>query len=230
MARRLNVALKPNAGLPFHVVLPSIALRSRKDAVPDFHINRDTTDLVMNYSHRFLLPFFPVLLIAAGVIVDAGVRSVHRCRAERPLRFRLLVALTILLAVMQLLSYRRELRAELAYVSWYMRLMEDEHVQAGKFIRARVPEGEWLAVLYDAGAIPYYSGLPTVDFGGLNDHTVVKLARSGSSRGLVEYFYSLRPGVAVFTSVEPDRIVHLPLSTEILTDPRVQRLRPRAGI
>ena len=36
MAGRLNVALEPNAGLPFHVVLPSIALRSRKDAVPDF--------------------------------------------------------------------------------------------------------------------------------------------------------------------------------------------------
>src|ERR1700675_4400815 len=36
MAGRLNVAVAPNAGLPFHVVLPSIALRSRKDAVPDF--------------------------------------------------------------------------------------------------------------------------------------------------------------------------------------------------
>jgi hypothetical protein len=30
------VALRPNAGLPFHVVLPSIALRSRKNAVPHF--------------------------------------------------------------------------------------------------------------------------------------------------------------------------------------------------
>lgn len=36
MAARLNVAVEPNAGLPFHVVLRSIALRSRKDAVLDF--------------------------------------------------------------------------------------------------------------------------------------------------------------------------------------------------
>ena len=36
MAGRLNGAVEPNAGLPFHVVLPSIAFRSRKDAVPDF--------------------------------------------------------------------------------------------------------------------------------------------------------------------------------------------------
>ena len=178
------------------------------------------SDLMMNFSHRFLLPFFPILLVAVGVVADVGVRAVDRSRAERPLRFRLLVALTILLVVMQLLSYRRELRAELAYVSWYKRLMEDEHVQAGKFLRGRVPQGEWLAVLYDAGAIPYYSELPTVDFGGLNDPTVVKLARSGSSRDIVEYFYSFRPGVAVFTSGKPDRVVHLPLSTEILTDPR----------
>ncbi len=36
MARRLNVAVAPNEGLPFQVVLPAIALRSRKDAVLDF--------------------------------------------------------------------------------------------------------------------------------------------------------------------------------------------------
>ena len=36
MAGRLNVALEPNAGPPLHVVLPSLALRNRKDAVPDF--------------------------------------------------------------------------------------------------------------------------------------------------------------------------------------------------
>ncbi len=36
MAGRLNVAVEPNADLPFHVVLPSRALRSRKDAVPYF--------------------------------------------------------------------------------------------------------------------------------------------------------------------------------------------------
>src|SRR5260370_10469409 len=36
MAGRLNVAVEPNARLHFHVVLPSSALRSRKDAVPDF--------------------------------------------------------------------------------------------------------------------------------------------------------------------------------------------------
>jgi ABC-type Mn2+/Zn2+ transport system ATPase subunit len=36
MAGRLNVALEPTAGPLLHVVLPSIALRSRKNAVPDF--------------------------------------------------------------------------------------------------------------------------------------------------------------------------------------------------
>jgi hypothetical protein len=44
MAGRLNVALESNAGLPLHVVLPSITLRSRKDAFPIFHIKRDTTE------------------------------------------------------------------------------------------------------------------------------------------------------------------------------------------
>jgi hypothetical protein len=36
MAGRLNGAVEPNAGLPLHVVLPSIAPKSRKAAVPDF--------------------------------------------------------------------------------------------------------------------------------------------------------------------------------------------------
>jgi len=36
MAGAINVALKPNAGPRPHAVLPSIPLRSRKNAVPHF--------------------------------------------------------------------------------------------------------------------------------------------------------------------------------------------------
>jgi hypothetical protein len=36
MAGAINVALKPNAGPRAHAVLPSIPLRSRKNAVPHF--------------------------------------------------------------------------------------------------------------------------------------------------------------------------------------------------
>ncbi len=45
MAQRLNVALEPTAGPRPHVVLPSIALRSRKNADPDFHIKRECAGL-----------------------------------------------------------------------------------------------------------------------------------------------------------------------------------------
>jgi hypothetical protein len=180
------------------------------------------SQLVMNFSYRFFLPFFPMLLIVMAVLADAGVRTVSAARTEKPLRFQFLAALSVILVLVQLLLYCRELRREFTYVSWYMRLLEDEHVAAGKFIRHHVPPTEWL-IVEDAGAIPYYSGLPTVDLSGLNDPNVLRFLRSNNLRALVDYFYSFKPGVAVFTSYDRERVVNTdPLSTAILGDERFQ--------
>lgn len=178
------------------------------------------SDLVMNFSHRLFLPFFPMLLIVLAVLADAGVRTVSAARTEKPLRFQFVAALSVVLVLVQLLLYCRELRREFTYVSSYMRLLEDEGVAAGKFIRNHVRPTEWL-IVEDAGAIPYYSGLPTVDLG--NDPNVLRLLRSNNLRALMDYVYSFRPGVIVFTSYDRERVVNTdPLAPAILGDERFQ--------
>lgn len=179
------------------------------------------TALEMNFSFRFFAPFFPIVLLSLGMVANAGYCSVVSTRIEKPLRFQMLRGVSLFLIVLQLLVYAKQLRAEGDYVSWYRRLVEDEYVAAGRFIRAKIPESEWLIVLYDAGATPYYSRLPTVDFGGLNDPTLVRLQRLGRMRDLIDYFFSFRPGVAVFTSRAADHVTHSNrLSAAIVSDER----------
>jgi hypothetical protein len=77
MARRLNVALGPTVRPLLHVVLPSIALRSRKNAVPDFPHQA---------GHHLAEPTPPQLrtdplVFASGIIAYAGASPVVRLLA-----------------------------------------------------------------------------------------------------------------------------------------------------
>jgi hypothetical protein len=83
-----------------------------------------------------------------------------------------------------------------------------------------VPDTEWLIVHIDAGAIPFVSQLPTVDFGGLNDE---RLSRGMSVNDAVDYFYSFRPGAVVFTSYDWDKVEHGYQAAQITGDPRFEQ-------
>lgn len=135
------------------------------------------SDLLMNYSHRFFVPFYPLLLALAIWLTG------HRRRAW-----------VLVLLVAQLAVHVGLLSNEIDFARRYRQLLADEHMQAGEFVRSSVPASEWLAVVIDAGAIPWLSDLPTLDVGGLNDEA---LARGADA---AERFYGIRPGAAVFTS------------------------------
>jgi hypothetical protein len=47
----------------------------------------------------------------------------------------------------------------------------DDRVEIGRWLRANVPESTWIAVI-PAGAIPYESGLPTIDMLGISDEHI----------------------------------------------------------
>ncbi|HSB42657.1 MAG TPA: hypothetical protein VLK28_12555 [Methylomirabilota bacterium] len=179
------------------------------------------TALEMNFSFRFFAPFLPVLLLGLAIVTSASYCSVAGTRETKPLRARLLSAGSVVLLVLQLMVYVRSFRDELDYVSRYKRLLESQQVAAGHFVAARLPATEWLMVLYDAGATPYYSRRLTVDFGGLNGPEVVQLQRAGVMRDLIDYFFSFRPGAAVFTSNAPEHVTHWNrLSKAIVEDER----------
>jgi len=95
------------------------------------------------------------------------------------------------------------------------RSTETAMVALGRWLGASLPAGTLLAVS-DAGAMPYYSNLPTLD---TNPHSLLDLtiAQHGWSS---DYFFERNPGVVIFVSfslVEPRFYSE---HYRLLTDPR----------
>ena len=196
--------------------------------------------LMMNYSYRFFLPFYIVALVAVGGIL---------CQVRPTVKA---IVLTVLLVSMQAASNveRRKMKKEIEYSSTHFKVLRDIHIPAGKFLRDCVPTGEWLVVHADAGAIPYYSKLKTIDFGRLNDEylarniprltgiqnyrdlsketraliTTLQSYEKGPSDDektlLAEYFFSRNPGAIAFTSYNFMRLDHGNESRIIAKDKR----------
>ncbi len=176
--------------------------------------------LMMNYSYRFYISFYIVALVAVGGIL---------CQVKPTVKT---IVLIVLLVSVQAASNveSRKMKKEIEYSSTHLKVLQDVHIPAGKFLRACVPPGEWLVVHADAGAIPYYSKLKTIDFGRLNDEylarniprltgiqnyrdlskearafiTMPQSYEKGPSDDerilLAEYFFSRNPGAIAFTS------------------------------
>jgi hypothetical protein len=71
-------------------------------------------------------------------------------------------------------------------------------IRMGQYIRdLGLPAGSSIAVI-DAGAIPYYAGLPTIDMVGLNNAHIAKLAGGFMGKWDNEYVLAQRPQVIQF--------------------------------
>lgn len=171
--------------------------------------------LIMNYAHRFWAPFYPLLLVAVTLAASAAWEALGRRRAAT-------VALVVAggLVVVQLVAHVALLPRERRFARDTARLLADEHVQVARFLREHVPAGGTIVVVVDAGAVPYFSGFRTIDFGGLNDEFLARRFRDRVPlRQIVDYFYSHDAEAVVFTSSEWDRIVG-PEPAPIEKDPR----------
>lgn len=177
------------------------------------------TNLVMNYSHRFFVPLAPILVLWIAFLLNAGWLAIQDSAADRPLRKRYVVGVTVGLLLLQVLVYARGFPDALRYMSWYGQMLGDEHVAVGRWLKENIPGSEWLVVHGDAGAVPYYSQLRTVDFGELNDENLVRLDLDER----VDYFYSFNPGAAVITSYRRDELQHTEQAARITADPRFAR-------
>lgn len=165
-------------------------------------------NLTMNYGHRFYIPLFIFSILAIGGMVK---------NSKMPLRIILVI---IFLVLPQINKNIKELNNEKEYTKSYQALMDNVHSVIGNYIRENIPSDEWLLVHSDAGAIPYYSKLKTVDFGRLNDEY---LARNRPNiTDAAEYFYAHNAGVVVFTSYRNDMVDHGPEAHHITQDERFE--------
>ena len=151
-----------------------------------------SSNLVMNYAERFFVPFYIVVVGLVAIL-------------PKKMSFITILIMFILLTIQIVKNRNGYVRHKLSYYSsTHYGVLTDEHIRIGKYLQNNISNNEWLVVVSDAGAIPYYSKMNTIDCGELNDEY---LAHSDyDSLEFRNYIYNHNPGVIVITSFKPNTI------------------------
>lgn len=176
---------------------------------------------VMNYAYRYFAPYLPFILIAAGIAGSRAMDEIQAFRSPKPSYTVLAGAFAAFLLVLQFAMHVVQLPGEIAYARRYQRILENVHTPAAEFLAETLGADDRLIVYLDAGVIPYLSGLPTVDFGELNDETLAVGNLDDEAR--IDYFFAQNADAAVFTSKDWDRVAYCAEAERIVADPRFEK-------
>ncbi|RMF30844.1 MAG: hypothetical protein D6759_11150 [Chloroflexi bacterium] len=133
---------------------------------------------------RFFVPVLPLLYLMVA-ITTVDLLAQERCRWRWRRGGVAVVAIGAALASLAIPdTYRRAIRHAMATA--------DALPQTGMWLAQHAEPGSLLAVV-DAGAIPYYSGLPTIDMVGLNDYHIARLPGGFMAKYDIEYILARRP-------------------------------------
>jgi len=173
--------------------------------------------LAMNVAHRFFAPFLPLLLLIAAVAWEHGLAGLPA--RMTPGRRRLVIAALCVITVVHVAVQTHEHRVHRSFAADYGALLRDAHRPAAELVRSIAAPGDRLAVVADAGLIPYATGLWTLDMGMLNDPYLARARPSDEE--IVEHFYRSEPDIVVITSNRLDQVEPPdPRAGLIVADPR----------
>ncbi len=159
---------------------------------------------VMGHESRFLVPLVPLAAVVSGTGAGVLMRLISAARDSsgyRPGYYVGLFALIALPAAYAVDNLYRTRELHEPYVLGYAEGLKRAHRPLGCCLRQYVEQtGEKpLLALGDAGTVPYYSDLPTIDCWGLNDKTI---ALSGVRDA--GYVMARRPDIVVLASKDRD--------------------------
>lgn len=155
-------------------------------------------DLLMNYADRFFMPVLALVLI--GVVLSFGSFR----RAWLPL------AGYASLCIVVLLIYGVWCRA-------YHTMEQREHAAVAAWLNEHADPASTLAVIVDAGLVPYQTGLRTIDFGALND---TYLAHHPEPADRVTYFFEQSPEYVMLANGDVGIDAAERFRAMLLADPR----------
>ena len=110
------------------------------------------------YHQRYLMPALPLLLVGLTLGAQRLASAVPARWSKAPLG---------VLAIMSILQAAMSVTPESVHLHNDIRNINEVQRNLGEWLGANLPEGTWIAAS-DAGAIRYFSGLPTIDVLGLN--------------------------------------------------------------
>jgi hypothetical protein len=146
-----------------------------------------TIDHIMGYGHRYFFPILPVLSLLSGLGLSMTLES------QAGPRIKTAFLLCALLAFA--LGFVKTYQAAGTYLS-YARGMESAHILLGRALALTPWRSAPVIAIADAGAVPYYSELETVDTFGLNNPIVARNFHGDRSA----YVLSQDPSVVILIS------------------------------
>jgi hypothetical protein len=159
----------------------------------------------------------PIIWICLAWFTHLGFTSLVTTKTEKPLRFKVIKIFIVILVGYQVAFNLTKLKEEKVFVGNEAAMQVAQHTAIGKLLADKMPKEEWLVSYIDAGAIPYFSKLKTVDFGALND---VLLSRGKfSPQERVDYFFAKNPGAVIFTSMSLEKVDYGEEAAAIVADP-----------
>jgi arabinofuranosyltransferase len=176
---------------------------------------------------RYYQPILPVsvLLITAGM--NSLLARARELRGDM-LRRVASTALIAMAAVLVALSMG-ELKNRLPEIQSHIDTQKTYRA-AGQYLRAHAPPGSILATI-DSGSIPYYSGLYTIDYGGLADKHMALVpfrpATLDKGDGITRHYNSIRYDPEYLLGKHPDFVQ---LNGGVLSDGRLVIHYPELAI
>ncbi len=140
--------------------------------------------------HRFLAP----LLVPLVILADEGTRFLWRGAGRG-----LVVALFALSLYYNVTGHWNHE----ASASHYRRGLEKGHIALGRWLHEKYPADSVLAI-GDAGAVPFFSRLTTIDLWGLNDAAIARLpGEYGQKQAMAGQVLERKPDVVVLWNRVP---------------------------
>lgn len=140
-------------------------------------------------AYRFVMPMLPIVLLVIYLAIQPNKIA---C-----------IIVTGLLAASGILSSLALNKAATAQAG-----SDIGDILMGQYIHTlNLPEGSKIAVI-DAGAIPYFSGLATIDMVGLNNAHISKLSGGFMEKWDNDYVLAQKPAVIQFHTVIKDGVVY----------------------
>ena len=188
-----------------------------------FHSN-----LLMNFSYRFFIPIFPILLIILSVLLAIGFDNIKKLSLLKPLTSKGYIILIALLLFIHFDLIISDFKKEVILDMKKKTMLDNVQIPAGKYIEANFSKDLILLVHADAGAIPYFSKLKTIDFGGLNN-SFLSHRNKLSNKQIIDYFFKVNADVLAISSFSKGKVErnHMSLNWDtlrlILKDKRFNR-------
>jgi hypothetical protein len=163
------------------------------------------SDLLMDFSHRFFIPTLPVLLLLLAVLLNIGFKNLRILSISNPLTSKVYIILLVFFFYLHFQSLIPDMKKEVNLATRMKSLLDEVHIPTGKYINKHFNKYSTLLVHADAGAIPYFAKLKTIDFGGLNDD-YLSHRNTLSEKQIIDYFFNANADVLAITSFNRNKL------------------------